>query len=141
MTYAIKQNLIDRFGEGELIQLTDRGGLGEVDAAVVDRALADADAEINGYLTARYILPLTSPLPTILEKLACDIARYQLYDKKVTEAVETRYKNAVSMLRDVAAGRAQLGVSSTDNSPASNNDVQISSTDPVWKRADSGGFI
>lgn len=141
MTYATQQNLIDRFGESELIQLTDRGGLGEIDAVVIDRALADADAEINGYLAARYILPLVSPLPTVLEKLACDIARYQLYDDRVTEAVETRYKNAVSLLRDVAAGRALLGVTSTDNSPASNNDVQMSSTDTVWKRADSGGFI
>lgn len=141
MTYATQQNLIDRYGENELIQLTDRQGLGTIDATVVSRALADADAQINGYLAARYTLPLSAPVPTILERLACDITRYALYEDRVTEIVEKRYKDAVALLRDVSAGKAELGLDNTDNKPASKSVAEISSTTPVWRREDSGGFI
>lgn len=141
MTYATQQNLIDRFGEDELIQLTDRAGLDAIDATVISRALGDADATINGYLAARYTLPLSSPVPEILERLACDIARYALFEDQVTEIVEKRYKDAIALLRDVSAGRAELGLSDTDNKPVSKSTAQISSTTPVFRRGNSEGFI
>lgn len=141
MTYATQQNLIDRFGEEELIQLTDRGNLGVINATVVSRALADADALINGYLVGRYTLPLATPVPDVLERLACDIARYSLYEAGATKIVETRYIDALDLLRDVSKGRSDLGLSNTDNKPASNNLTQISSTTPVFRRNESDGFI
>lgn len=141
MTYASQQNLIDRFGEDELIQLTDRDNLGAIDAAVVARALADADAEINGYLSTRYTLPL-SPVPAVLEKLACDIARYQLFENAVTEIVKERYENAIRFLKDVAAGKVTLGVDGNGDTAATiSNSVQISSTTPVFRRSESDGFL
>lgn len=140
MTYASQQNLIDRFGEDELIQLTDRANTGLINSTVVARALADADAEINGYLSTRYTLPL-SPVPAVLEKLACDISRYQLFENSVTEIVQERYENAVRFLKDVAAGRVTLGVDSNNAQPVTNNSVQMSATKPVFRRADSEGFI
>lgn len=141
MTYATQQNLTDRFGEDELIQLTDRDNLGAINATVVNRALADADATINGYLAARYTLPLSNPVPEMLERLACDIARYALFEDQVTEIVEKRYKDAIALLRDVSAGRAELGISDTGNKPVSNATEQISSTTPVWRRTESDGFL
>lgn len=141
MTYASQQNLIDRFGEDELIQLTDRDNLGAIDAAVVARALADADAEINGYLSTRYTLPL-SPVPAVLEKLACDIARYQLFENAVTEIVKQRYENAIRFLKDVVAGKVTLGVDGNGDTAATiSNSVQISSTTPVFRRSESDGFL
>lgn len=141
MTYASQQNLIDRFGEDELIQLTDRQSLGVIDATVINRALADADALINGYLVGRYTLPLATPVPNVLERLACDIARYSLYEFKPTETVEIRYRDALELLRDVSKGRAELGLDNTDNQPASKSLAEISSTAPVWRRENSDGFI
>lgn len=143
MTYASQQNLIDRFGEDQLIQLTDRTGTGSIDAAVVGRALADADAdaEINGYLSTRYTLPL-SPVPEVLEKLACDIGRYQLFGNTEKEIVKERYDNAVRFLKDVAAGKVTLGVDS-NNAPAAtiSNAVQMTSSTKVFGRGESGDFI
>ena len=107
MSYAIKQNLIDRYGSDELVQLTDRSNSGLIDDTVITRALADADAEINGYLATRYTLPL-SPVPAVLEKLACDLARYRLYEDQVTELVQQRYEDAIRFLRDVASGKINL---------------------------------
>jgi phage gp36-like protein len=141
MTYASQQTLIDRFGEDELIQLTDRANLGAIDATVVARALADADAEINGYLSTRYTLPL-SPVPAVLEKLACDIARYQLFENAVTEIVKERYENAIRFLKDVAAGKVTLGVDGNGDTAATiSNSVQMSSTTPVFRRSESDGFL
>jgi hypothetical protein len=79
MAYATQQNLIDRFGERELIELTDRADppTGAIDAAVVTKALADADGAINGYLAVKYQLPI-SPVPVMFERFGCDIARYYL---------------------------------------------------------------
>lgn len=141
MTYATQQNLIDRFGEEELIQLTDRSNLGVIDAAVVNRALGDADAQINGYLAVRYTLPLVAPLPAVLERLASDIARYALHENAVTEIVETRYRDAIALLKDVSKGTAKLDENGAAALPTSNNGVQISSTTPVFRRSESGGFI
>lgn len=141
MTYASQQNMIDRFGEDELIQLTDRDSLGAIDAAVVARALADADAEINGYLSTRYTLPL-SPVPAVLEKLACDIARYQLFENKAVDTVKERYENSIRFLKDVVSGKVTLGVDGNGEQAATiSNTVQISSTTPVFRRGDSQGFI
>lgn len=103
MTYAVQADLVDRFGSVELEQLTDRVSGQAIDIAVLDRALADADAEIDGYLAARYALPLAST-PVTLVRIASDIARYRLYDERVTEAVRKRYEDAVRDLKAISAG-------------------------------------
>ena len=55
MTYATLDQLTDRYTERLLRQLTDRAAppAGAIDAEVVDRALADTDAVIDGYLAGR----------------------------------------------------------------------------------------
>ncbi len=109
MGYAVKQNMIDRFGSEELIQLTDRANTGAIDDVVLGQALADADAEINGYLVSRYVLPLAS-VPPLLMRIACDVARYHLYDDHATEQVRVRYEDARKLLEGIASGRVQLGL-------------------------------
>ncbi|PKG72986.1 DUF1320 domain-containing protein, partial [Shewanella sp. GutCb] len=73
--YASSAQMVARFGEDELVSLTDRDGTaGAIVARVLDVALNDATALINGYLAGRYTLPLPTP-PAMLERLCCDIAR------------------------------------------------------------------
>jgi len=107
VSYAIAQDLIDRFGLDELIQLTDREGTGDYDPNIAARALADADEEINGYLRGRETLPLAS-VPAVLKRVACDIARYRLFGISAPEEVRKRYEDARAWLRDVASGRVVL---------------------------------
>jgi len=131
MTYATQQDLIDRFGETELVQLSNRAGGATVDATVVDRALADADAEIDSYLAARYTLPL-SPVPEVVARLAADMARFYLYDDRATEQVSKRYDNAVKLLKSIAAGAVSIGVDSSDAQPAADGGAQIDANDRVF---------
>jgi len=135
MTYATQQNLIDRFGQTEIAQLTDRTAGTTIDATVVAKALADADGEINGYLAIRYTLPL-SPVPTIIERLACDIARYYLFEDRVTEIVKARYDAAVKFLANVSKGVVTLGVDSASAEPAAADSVQFTTGQKVFARED-----
>lgn len=107
MTYATQADLTDRFGATELAQLSDRESGQVIDIAVLGLALADADAEIDSYLATRYALPLPST-PAVLVRLACDIARYRLYDDRTTEAVRNRYTDAVALLKRLASGEVLL---------------------------------
>lgn len=111
MPYATLADMTERFGEQELALRTDRtnGTNGTaIDAVVLDRALSDADAEIDSYLAARYALPLSST-PTVLVRLAADMARYRLYDDGVPETVRQRYADSVSLLKRMATGEVKLG--------------------------------
>lgn len=117
MPYATQADLEARFGVDELTQLTDRVGAGVPDAAIVARALADADAEIDGYLASRYDLPLTT-VPPVLARIACDIARYRLWEDRASEEVRLRYEDARRMLESIARGQVSLGLPAANAAPA-----------------------
>jgi len=118
MAYAVLQDLIDRYGQTEILELTDRDQSGQVDEAVAQKALDDAAAEVDGYLGGRYELPLDSP-PPVLSRLTSDIARYRLYDNLAPDEVRNRYEDAVKFLRAVSEGKISLGASQPPESTGS----------------------
>ncbi len=123
MTYATQADMVARFGDTELAQRTDRENGTAIDAVVVDRALVDADAEINSYLAKRYTLPLAST-PVVLTRLACDIARYRLFDDGTPDTVRQRYEDAVSLLKRMASGDVTLGNEAAIDSAAATSTDQ-----------------
>ncbi|MCS4503891.1 DUF1320 family protein [Arhodomonas aquaeolei] len=140
MTYAAVTDLVERFGEEEIIQLTDRSHTGSIDGAVAERALGDATAEIDGYLAARYVLPLEHT-PVVLVRLCADLARYYLYDDHAPEQVSERRKAAVETLRRLSAGQVALGVSEQGDAPETADGAEMDGGGRVWGRTDSKGFI
>lgn len=135
MPYVTQQQLVDRFGEEELIQLTDRANAGSIDAAVLNQAINDAGAEIDGYLAGRYQLPLAT-VPPIIALYCGDIARYLLYDDHSTEEVRKRYDDAIAFLKLVAKGTVRLGA----DEPAATGGAQMETGGRVFGR-DQGGFL
>lgn len=121
MMYATLANLIERFGELELTQLTDAATPGLIDEAVVARALADADAIIDGHLGGRYTLPLAS-VPPALTAAACDLARARLYKDALPEVVEKRHDEAMKYLTLLGQGKITLGAVPE---PVSTHDARI----------------
>ncbi|OGB19446.1 MAG: hypothetical protein A2W72_17935 [Burkholderiales bacterium RIFCSPLOWO2_12_67_14] len=122
MNYATPQDLIDRFGERELIELTDPD-LVAVQSEKVERAIADAQAYADSFIGRVYTLPLTGcvkPAPVVgdpfatelvappqLTRIAVDVARYYLYKDFAPEnEVYLRYKAAEKELLAIADGRA-----------------------------------
>lgn len=118
MSYAIKSDLETRFGADEILQLADRDGSGAVDTGVVEAALADADVEIDGYLAVLYTLPMT-PVPELVKRLACDIARYRLWKDRASEQVRQGYEDATATLKRIAAGTVRIVIVSTGVEPGS----------------------
>ena len=136
MPYCTKADLIERFGESELLAIArDESGMA-IDTAVVERACEDASGEIDGYVSAAgYPVPL-SPVPRIVIANACDIARYRLYDEHATDQVQKRYDDAVKFLRSVSRGEVKLGIS-TGPASSSAGSVQMNSGRRVFN---GGGF-
>lgn len=109
MSYAALQDLIDRYGERELIEVADRDEppAGAPDPAIVQRALDDATAEVDAYLATKYATPLVT-VPNAVLSATCVISRYRLHDDKATEKIRTDYEDAIRWLKDISAGRALL---------------------------------
>lgn len=140
--YCTTQDLIDRFGEDELIRLsTEANGLGEFPTAInqtqLDRAIADADATIDSYLAGRYPLPLNQ-IPPVLNRHACDMARYFLQDRSPLEEVTNRYNAAIRFLEKVASGAITLGIDALGNRPETFDGAVVHSSGSVFSRNDKG---
>ena len=121
--YATVADLIDRFGEVELIGLTDPDNTA-VQSDRAQRKLDDAHALANSYVGMAYRLPLAGcakpapqpgnsqaveyVAPPLLTRLVCDIARYYLYDDKCTDEVLKRYEQAKQELLHISQGKATL---------------------------------
>lgn len=110
MAYVLTADLIARFGESEVRDLSDRERppLGQIDDAVCARAIADACAVVDRYIGGRYAVPLTDPLPVDIARVTADIARYFLHDAGAPEQVRRHYEDALGWLEDVGRGRMDL---------------------------------
>lgn len=109
MTYASLAQLIDRVGEPMLIDLTDRDEVarGAVVVAVVDRALADADALIDGFLASRYQLPLVVT-PALIADVAQAVALWKLHVTTPEDKIKLDYEAALKTLREIGLGLIRL---------------------------------
>jgi len=109
VAYCAKSDLVQRFGNDELSQLTDETAAHSADDSEVTNACDEASSLIDSYLAARYGVPL-SPVPTMVRKWACDIARKFVWkDRAGADSVVTlNYEAALSQLKDVAKGVAAL---------------------------------
>lgn len=122
LRYATAADMLARFSEAELAQLTDPDGA-VVDAERVETKLDDAQAAIDGWIGQVYRLPLlgcAKPLtvpggepervpPPQLVRIACDLARFWLRDAVSEDSdVYRRYKAAMAELSAIAEGRALL---------------------------------
>jgi phage gp36-like protein len=140
MTYATQSHLTDRYGTDMLLQLTDRASppAGAVDADVVARALADADALVDSYIGRKYELPLAAT-PAVLTTYAAQVAFYLLHRDRPTEEARRDYEDARTWLKDVAAGRAEIQVAGVE--PESTSDgLETSGPDRVFTRTKLEGF-
>lgn len=139
--YATRDDMVKRFGEKEVIVLTDREYTGQIDDVVLTEALASAGVEIDGYIGGRYPLPLETP-PKILCGYTCDIARYRLCGSgtRMTDDIRDRYRDAVRFLELAATGKVTLGGMPGGGPAPVDNPVQFESGGRVFARQGAGAF-
>jgi phage gp36-like protein len=112
MSYANPSDMAARFPNRDLVQITNEDPtVTTVNNAALTTALADASAEIDAFLGARFTLPLADP-PAMLNRIAIDIAMYRLQTLRpladVAEA-RRRFEDAIVRLMKIAAGQLTLG--------------------------------
>jgi phage gp36-like protein len=96
----------------DLAQLTDEENGAEIQDDALDAALQDASDEVDGYLHARYPLPLAH-VPGNLIGYVCNIALYNLLRLRPMgdlEDARNRYEDALKYLAGVASGRNHLAL-------------------------------
>ena len=136
MPYATLQQLIDRYGERMLVRLTDRGESAnlQIDGDTVDRALADADALIDGYLGGRYALPL-------VVDIAQRLAIWNLHTSTTDEKVAADYKAALATLRDISTGAVRLPVAGVEPASSGASGVQVTDRERPFTAENMKGFM
>lgn len=144
MAYCTLDDILRMLPEQTLVELTDDDGLGTVDTGRANEAIAQADAEIDGYCGGRYGVPVAGP-PPILRKLSVDIAVYHLYSRRVQESPPVRaerYKAAVRLLENIAKGTVTLGVTGTTVPSAEPDGAETNkpSDTNTFTRNSMGGF-
>lgn len=139
--YAVRQDLVDRFEERELIQATDRADppAGVIDDTVLNRAIDDAEAEINGYLAAKYALPFAD-VPVVLKRWTCDIAWYFLLKDHAGDQVTKRYESIVKSLRMVNEGELTLGSAASGSEAQAQGGAKVSAPARVFDDESLGDY-
>ena len=116
--YGTAALFVDAFGLPETVMLTnlDTPMATVINPVPLNRALTDAAALIDSYLSRRYLLPLTVT-PQVLIPYALDIARYRLDRIRDREDVRQRYEDAIKWLESVRDGKCFLGTDVATNLP------------------------
>lgn len=133
--YATRDNLVQRYTETKLRELTDREApfTGVVVDAVLDQAIASAASVIDGHLSGRYTLPLTVA-PALLTDVAARLAYAALWIDTAPEKVTADYQAAMRTLRDIAAGTIKLDVGGVEAATAAPAGIEVVSSDRAFGR-------
>ena len=127
MNYATVSDFILRVGELDAIELTDRDRTGSVDTTVLNVALLDSSSQIDGYLSARYELPLLD-IPHNLVRICCALTRYRLASMSQvgnTDEIIERYKLSLKELEAIAKGQISLGIANSKTEDDGDNGVMF----------------
>jgi phage gp36-like protein len=114
-------------------------------APIIEAAIGDADAEIDGYLAKRYSVPF-GPVPKVLNKFSKDIAIYNLYSRiGIDESTDeknylNRYNAAIKFLTLVAEGKVSIGAQADDPATAASTGFSAKSNPRLFTRGTMKGM-
>lgn len=142
MPYTSQADLEERYGSALLVDLTDRGAVatGSIDTDTVDRAIAEADALIDGYLRNRYVLPL-SVVPNLIGTLARQITIYVLHAYEPNEKIRRDYEAAIQQLREIGKGTIQLDADGVTPAQTGAGGARITDRERPMTETGLKGFI
>ena len=113
---------------------------------IIQQAISDADAEIDGYLNKRYSVPITPPTKVIV-KFSKDIAVYNLVSRLGIDAdtrektFKDRYDAAVRFLLEVSKGTVEIGAGNMEGTPRQpTGDYRVRSNQRLFSRDSMKGW-
>ena len=112
--YATVEAMKRKFGESELIQLTETEPpyLDAINMDKLNAAMQEANSEIDAYVGSRYPLPLQL-IPPFLTEIGCNLARYYAVtgDLSENDPIKNRYESSIKTLTKISKGELTLGSS------------------------------
>lgn len=110
--YATVDAMRRKFGDSELIQLTDNEApyLNAINMDKLNGAMQEANSEIDAYVGSRYALPLHI-VPPFLVEIGCNLARYYAVtgDLSENDPIKNRYESSIKTLTKISKGELILG--------------------------------
>lgn len=142
MAYTTQAELEERFSTRMLISLTDRSDppSGVIDASVVQQAITNAEAVIDGYLASRYALPMAD-VPPQIAKIALHLTIYDLHVYQADPKIEADYKDALRMLKDIQDGVLRLPIAGVTPRQTGESGVRTTDRDRPMTEDNLKGFI
>ena len=129
--YATVEGMKRKFGESELIQLTETEPpyLDAINMDKLNAAMQEANSEIDAYVGSRYPLPLQLIRPFLTE-IGCNLARYYAVtgDLSENDPIKNRYESSIKTLTKISKGELTLGSSPAGESKP----VQTSSNNVMF---------
>lgn len=111
--YSLLEDLQKRLSTETLLKLADADGDGQPDAEIIEAAIADADAEIDTYLSNRYVVPFTEP-PAIIRMLSTILSINNLFARLpglLSEEHQQRAQEVRQLLQFLAEAELDLSQS------------------------------
>ncbi len=138
MAYATVRDMIERFGQTEMVRLTTPADqdLGGIVTEVAEAKLDDASAQIDSYVGKRYQVPMAVP-PQVIVRAACILARYDLAtgeQREPTEQMRLQRQETIAWLRDIANGNVVLELDEV--APGDESYAQASTRRPIYGGGD-----
>jgi phage gp36-like protein len=141
MPYCTQSDILEQISLDQLIAATDDTNAGIVDVSAVARAIADADAEIDGYAAGRYTVPFAT-VPAMIRKMSVDISIYHIFSRRMGAPAfrKERYDNAVRFLKSVAGGVVSLGADDPGSAAADGIEASTTEDDRIFTREKMSGY-
>lgn len=135
MNYCTLEDIRGHVPEARLVEITDDANpnaTGTVNVAVVEKAIAESSVIIDACIGKRFKLPLPG-IPSVLRTICVDLSIYNLYERvtelNVSDGMQLRYKNALSLLKGIAEGEVSIGIVPEEDIPETSFKVVSKSGD------------
>lgn len=140
MAYCTESDIEQRLPTTMLAQLTDDSAGSSVDSAIVTRAIADADSEINTYLRGKHSVPL-STVPDSVRRWSVILSIWYLYARRIDVAVpdtlNADYNRVLSQLKDVRDNKIMIDDSTSDANTAAYYKTNKTSSSRIFTSNDN----
>lgn len=117
MSYSTQAQIESAITATKVVELCDDEGAGSGNTLIAGRvteAIRKADGEIDGYLQARYSVPVVSPEGSLTNIISISLTSYYLHQRRygslgLPEAVKEEYDRRVKQLEKINGGTLDLG--------------------------------
>ena len=106
--YLSTSELLQLFGDEEVFAAFGVDNVSDLEASSATALINNASALIDAHIATRYAVPLHTPVPALIQRIAAAVVRYDYHAADTRERVEGAYREALRFLRDLRDGKIVL---------------------------------